>query len=108
QLAPQSGKTWQSLGWVQYRIGDWQASTEALEKSCKLHQGATGDAGQWIVLALAHGKLAVQEGLPDEELAHHQAEARRRFEQSDKQIDGLWRVRPGDVDGQAIWYFRAE
>jgi eukaryotic-like serine/threonine-protein kinase len=108
ELAPQSGMAWQWLGWVQYRTGNWKPSIEALEKSCKLQQGSTGDAAQWIVLALAHAKLAAQEGLPEKERAHHQAEARRRYEQADKQIDTWWRARPGDVAGQAIWDFRAE
>ena len=67
ELDPQCEPAWQYLGWVQYRIGNWRASIEALEKSCKLQQGGTGDAGQWIVLALAHAKLAAQEGLPQKE-----------------------------------------
>src|SRR6185295_18592654 len=76
-LDPQSSMNWQCLAWVQYRIGDWRASIEALEKSCKLQEGGTGDAGQWIVLALAHAKLAAQEGVPEKERDHHKAEARR-------------------------------
>jgi hypothetical protein len=105
---PQSDVPWQYLGWVQYRIGDWRASIEALEKSCKLQKGGTGDAGQWIVLALAHAKLAAQEGLPNKEREHHKTEARRWFDQADKLIDRWLRARPGDVIGQAIWDFRAE
>jgi eukaryotic-like serine/threonine-protein kinase len=108
ELAPQSEWAWQWLGWVQFRIGNWQGSIEALERSCKLHPGGAGDANQWIVLALAHAQLAAQEGLPEKERAHHEAEARRRYEQADKQIDSRWRVRPIDVLGQAVWDFRAE
>jgi eukaryotic-like serine/threonine-protein kinase len=108
ELAPQSSMAWQYMGWAQYRLGDWRASIEALEKSCKLQDGGTGDCCQWIVLALAHARLAAQEGLPEKEREHHKAEARRRYDQADKQIDRWWRVRPGDDLGQAVWDFRAE
>jgi eukaryotic-like serine/threonine-protein kinase len=108
ELDPKCEPAWQYLGWVQYRIENWRASIETLEKSCKIQQGGLGDAGQWIVLALAHARLAAQEALPQKERAHHRAEGRRRYEQADKQIDSWWRVRPGDEIGQAIWDFRAE
>jgi tetratricopeptide (TPR) repeat protein len=107
-LNSQSERPWQYLGLVQYRIGNCRASIEALEKSCKLHMGSTGDAGKWIVLALAHARLAAEVDLHDKERELHRAEARRWFDQADKQIDGWWRVRPADVTGQAIWDFRAE
>src|SRR5437762_14375071 len=106
ELTPRSVDAWQYLGWVQYRAGDWKASIEALEEACKLQQG--GDSGQWIVLALAHAKLAAQEGLPDKDREHHKAEAPRRYEQADKQIDSWWPARPGHDVGQAIWDFRLE
>jgi serine/threonine protein kinase/Flp pilus assembly protein TadD len=106
--APQSDLAWQYLGWIQYRAGDWRASIEALEKSCKLQSGGTGYFGQWIVLALAHAKLAAQDGLPEKEREQHRAEARRRFEQADKQIDARWQTSPGDPIGRAIWNFRSE
>jgi tetratricopeptide (TPR) repeat protein len=108
ELAPQSSMSWQWLGWVQYRAGNWKASIEALEKSCKLQEGGKGDCCQWIVLALAHARLAAQEGLPEKERERHKAEARRRYQEADKQIDRWWRVRPGDDLGQAVWDFRAE
>ena len=108
KLDPQSSMAWQYIGWIQYRIGDWRASIEALEKSCKLQQGGTGHSVQSIVLALAHAKFAAEEGLPEKERADHQAEARRLYEQADTQIDRRWRVRPVSGTGQAIWDFRAE
>ena len=108
ERAPNSELAWQYLGWIHYRTGNWKPSIEALEKSCKLQAGGTGDAGQWIVLALAHAKLAAQEDLPEKDRKHHKAEARRRYEQADKQIDSWWRIRPGDVMGQATWDFRIE
>jgi serine/threonine protein kinase/Flp pilus assembly protein TadD len=86
ELNQQSSITWQVLGWAQYRMGNWQASIQALEKSCQLERG-TGDCGQWIVLALAHAQLARQADLSENERAQHQAEARRHYEASSKQID---------------------
>jgi len=108
ELAPESAGAWQLLGWVQYRTGNWNSSIEALEKCCQ-QAGGTGDAGQWIVLALAHAKLAAQEGLPEKEQEHHRTEARCWFDQADEQIDSLWRVRPTSNDlEEAIWDFREE
>lgn len=102
-LAPESGSAWQYLGWVQYRAGNWQASIEALEKSCELEKG--GDAGQWVVMSLVHGKQANEKELPEQERARHLAEARRLYDQAAKRIDGLG---PGDSVTQAIRAFRAE
>jgi tetratricopeptide (TPR) repeat protein/serine/threonine protein kinase len=101
---PQSIQAWQNLGWIQYRAGNWKASVEALEKSCALQKG--GDCGQWIVLALAHWKLASQPGLAEPEQAGHRQKAQTWYDQAVKQIDG----HPGLKDGvgQAIRAFRAE
>ena len=107
-LIPQSELPWQNLGWVQYRAGNWKASIEALEKSCKLQAGGTGDYGQWIVMSLAHGKLASEKDLPEQERARHQAEARRWYDQAVKQIGSRWSDRPSGAYDQAIWDFRAE
>src|SRR5262249_11960451 len=107
ELEPRAADALQVLGWAQYRAGGWRESIEALEKSCKLQSG-TGDAGQWIVIALAHAKLAGQEGLTDKEREHHKVEARRRYEAANKQIDQWWRVRPSNDMGRAIWEFRVE
>jgi tetratricopeptide (TPR) repeat protein/serine/threonine protein kinase len=105
EIGPTTSLAWQFMGWIHYRTGDWKASIEALEKSCTLQEGGTGDAAQWIVLALAHARLAAQEGLPEKVREHHKAEARRWFDQADKQIDSWW---PGDTIGRGIWDFRAE
>ncbi len=59
-------------------------------------------------MSLAHGKQANDKDLPEQERDRHKTEARRWYEQADKQIDSLWRVRPGDPFGQAIWDFRVE
>lgn len=95
---------WQCLGWSQYRAGNWKASLQALEESCKLQKG--GDCGQWIVMSLVHWKLANEKELPEEERARHKAEARRRYDQSVKQIDS-WGA-GGDAVQQAIRAFRTE
>jgi serine/threonine protein kinase/tetratricopeptide (TPR) repeat protein len=108
ELQPRSVEALQVLGWALYRAGALRESIEALEESRALDHGGTGDCGQWIVLALAHAKLAAQEALPDKAREHHRAEARRRYEEASKQIDG-WRGRPAyDLIGQAIWDFREE
>ena len=58
ELAPQSDSALQVLGWALYRAGDWKASIEALEKSCALQANPKGgNAGQWIVLAMAYWQL---------------------------------------------------
>jgi tetratricopeptide (TPR) repeat protein len=108
-IVPESVAAWQYFGWVQYRAGNWKASIEALEKSCKLQEGATGDSYQWIVLALAHAQLAADKGLPEEERVHHRAESRRWYEPAAKNLDGKkWTTRPSGVLDQAAWDFRQE
>jgi tetratricopeptide (TPR) repeat protein len=106
--APHSHMAWQYLGWIYYRTGNWSSSIEALEKSCKLQPGNKGDAGQWIVLALANAKLSSQADLPAKEREHHNAQARCWYDQADEQIDSWWRGRPDYDPGQGIWDFRAE
>ena len=107
KLAPESAAAWQFRGWVEYRVGNYRAGIEALEKSCKLENG--GDSTQWIVLALAHAGLDAQDGLSEKERDHHNAEARRRYEQADKHIDSKRHVgRPRGGTYQAVWDFRAE
>ena len=106
ELAPNDAMPWQELGWDQYRAGAWEASIEALEKSCKLQQGGTGDSGQWIVLALAHARLAAKDSLPEEKRAQHRSEARRWYDQAVKQID-TW-DHGSDPTWQAIRAFRVQ
>jgi serine/threonine protein kinase/Flp pilus assembly protein TadD len=104
ELAPQSVAAWQDLGWVRYQAGNWKASIDALETSCKLQN--PGDCGQWIVMSLAHVKLANDKELSEQERDRHKTEARRWYDLAVKQIDG----HPGlnDGVGRAIRAFRAE
>jgi tetratricopeptide (TPR) repeat protein len=104
-LQPQDTMAWQILGWAQYRAGAWRESIEALEKSCKLEAG-TGDAGQWIVMALAYGKLANEKELPEQERTRHKAEARRWYDEAVKQINA-WGP-GGNSIMEATRAFRAE
>jgi tetratricopeptide (TPR) repeat protein/tRNA A-37 threonylcarbamoyl transferase component Bud32 len=104
--AQPSNIAWQFRGWILYRLGDWNASVEALEKSCQLGNG--GDAGQWIVLALAHAKLATQNGVPASERVRHLSESGRRYEAAIKQIDNLMRAPPPGGPQRAVWNFRVE
>jgi tetratricopeptide (TPR) repeat protein len=61
QLNPQSDWAWQMLGWAEYRMGNWKASIEALEKSRKLQANRVGDEWQWLFLAMAHWQLGRQD-----------------------------------------------
>jgi len=99
---------WQTLGWAQFRTGAFRESIESLEKSCRLQEGGTGDGGQWIVLALAHAKLASEPGLSSEERENHEQEFRRRYEQASKRILRKWSSRPSNMVHRAIWDFREE
>ena len=65
ELSPEIAKAWRALGWANYCMGKFHETIAALEKSCTLQEGGKGDAGQWIVLALAHGKLALRPGNDD-------------------------------------------
>jgi tetratricopeptide (TPR) repeat protein len=102
ELGPQSALAWQYLGWVQYRAGNWKASIDALEESCKLQKG--GDRSQWFVMSLAHGKLANEEGLAEQERDRRQTEARRWYDQGVKQIDSG----EGGAVSEAVRTFGAE
>jgi tetratricopeptide (TPR) repeat protein/serine/threonine protein kinase len=58
KLAPQSDFAWQVLGWAHYRVGEWNASIAALEKSCALQANPKGgNAAPWFFLAMAHWQL---------------------------------------------------
>jgi hypothetical protein len=52
--------------------------------------------------------LAAQEGQSEEEREHHKAEARRRYQQADKDMAKKWPDRPNYEKGQHIWDFRLE
>jgi len=108
ECAPASVSPWQYLGWVQYRAGNWKASIEALEKSCKLEAG-TGDFAQWIVMSMAHEKLANGPELSEKERDRHKTEARRLYDQSLKQIGRrTWGEHPFDRALQAFFAEAAE
>ncbi len=104
EIDSKSVYAWQELGWAQYRAGSWKASIEALDTSCKLQN--PGDYAQWIVISLAHWKLAMEKDLPEQERDRHNTEARRLYDQAVKQIDGrAWGENPLD---QAVQAFLAE
>ena len=104
ELTPRSAEAWQYLGWAQYRTGNCKASIESLEKSCNLQN--PGDRGQWIMLALAHGKLANEKDQPEGERDRHKTEAHRWYDQAANQIDT--RVARGDYVGRGIRVLRVE
>jgi serine/threonine protein kinase len=57
EVDPKAFRAMLSLGWAEYRLDHWQPSIEALEKSCALEPGGTGNAFQWFFLAMAHWHL---------------------------------------------------
>lgn len=56
ELAPQSARAWQVLGWARYRTGAWKDSIAALEKSIELREDG-GDSFRWFFLAMAHWQV---------------------------------------------------
>jgi len=48
---PQNGGYWNTLGVAHYRVGDWKAAIEALEKSKEFRAG--GEASSWFFLAMS-------------------------------------------------------
>ena len=109
ELDPQSSLAWQQMGWVEYRTGNWRGSIKDLEKSCRLQAGDTGDCGQWIVMSLAHWKLANEKDLPEQERDRHKTEARRWYDQAVKQIGSrAWGENPFDQALQAFFAEAAE
>ncbi len=107
-VAPESAKAWRALGWAHYCMGKFHETIAALEKSCAVQEGGKGDAGQWIVLALAHGKLALRPGNDERARKQHATEFRRYYEQASKEIDLWWHARPSQIVDQRIWDFRQE
>jgi serine/threonine protein kinase/Flp pilus assembly protein TadD len=107
-LWPNYSRGWRALGWAHYCKGEYHEAITALEKSCAEHESGKGDAGQWIVLALAHGQLASRPGNSDMTIQQHASEFRRYHEQASKEIDQWWRARPSHIVDQRIWDFRQE
>jgi uncharacterized protein HemY len=50
---------WNTLGVVQYRLGNWKDAITSLEKAKKLHNEK--DAGDWLFLAMAQWRLGQKE-----------------------------------------------
>jgi tetratricopeptide (TPR) repeat protein len=108
EFAPKFAKAWRALGWAHFCMGELHETITVLEKSCVMQEGGKGDAGQWIVLALAHGKLSLRPGLDDKSRQRHATEFRRYYEQASKEIDQWWRAKPSHIVDQRIWDFRQE
>jgi serine/threonine protein kinase/tetratricopeptide (TPR) repeat protein len=70
ELGPPTAGMWRTLGWSEYRAGNWKASVAALEKSMALRKPPGGDPGDWFFLAMAHWKL------------NNPAEARRWYDRA--------------------------
>ena len=59
---------WNTMGVAAYRVGDWKAAAEALEKSMSLNKG--GDANDWFFLAMTRWRQ------------NNKAEARKWYDQA--------------------------
>ena len=68
ELAPKVWYYWKTLGVAYYRAGDWQAATQALEKSMTLQH--KDNVWAWLFLGMAHWQLG------------HKDEAHRRYHQA--------------------------
>ena len=55
QLEPKNGFYWQTLGYAEYRAGNWKSAITALEQVQAL--GSSGDSLEWFPLAMAHWQL---------------------------------------------------
>jgi serine/threonine protein kinase/tetratricopeptide (TPR) repeat protein len=53
------GNLWNTLGVAQYRLGDWQAALDSLEKANRLRGGR--EAEDWLWLAMAQWRLGQKE-----------------------------------------------
>jgi serine/threonine protein kinase/tetratricopeptide (TPR) repeat protein len=105
KITPQSETAWKALGWAQYLLGACGDSIESLEKSCSLHSNGHGEAGQWVVLALAHARLAAQTDMPKPDQAHHQQEFKRYYRQAKTAVENRWTGRPTELVHAGVWDF---
>ena len=92
ELAPQTGRRWNTLGVARYRAGEWQSAIEALGKSMELSKGGNkgGNASDWFFLAMAHWQLG------------HNDEARTSY---DKAVEWMDKNQPKNEE---LLRFRAE
>jgi tetratricopeptide (TPR) repeat protein len=88
ELASADGNIWNTLGAAQYRVGNWQASQESLEKAMALRDG--GNSFDWFFVAMNHWQLG------------DEARAREMFH---KAVEGTKQHKPDDPE---LLRFRAE
>jgi hypothetical protein len=81
QISPDDWFAVNTLGIAYYRVHDWQASIEALERSIKRRNG--GDAFDWFFMAMAHRQLGNKD------------EARKSY---DKAVAWMEKNQPDNVD----------
>jgi serine/threonine protein kinase/tetratricopeptide (TPR) repeat protein len=87
-LNPKDGFSWQTLAVAQYRLRNWKATLESLQKVTEL--GSPGDSFEWFFVAMAHWQLNEKE------------EARQWY---DKAVQ--W-MEKNDPKNQELIRFRAE
>jgi tetratricopeptide (TPR) repeat protein len=88
ELAPSAGHYWNTLGVAQYRAGEWQAASLAIERSMTLRDG--GDSYDWFIMAMIRQKT------------NENAKAREWFDKAD-----AW-AEKNDPKNEELRRFRAE
>jgi tetratricopeptide (TPR) repeat protein len=87
-LEPGNGNLWNTMGVAAYRVGDWKAASEALEKSMSLNKG--GDANDWFFLAMTRWRQ------------NNKTEARKFYDQAVS-----W-TKQNSPDNPELKYFQTE
>jgi Flp pilus assembly protein TadD len=87
ELAPNEGNYWNTLGAAHYRVEEWKAAIEALEKSRQLVREAELSFDAFF-LAMAHWQLGAKT-----EARTHYDQAVRWMEKNDPQNEELRRFR---------------
>ena len=88
ELAPNEGSNWNTLGAANYRVEEWAAAIDCLNKSGELRKG--GDSFDWFFLAMAHWQLGNQE---------------EAYKWQDRAVQWMGKNKPQD---QELLRFRAE
>jgi tetratricopeptide (TPR) repeat protein len=88
ELLPHRVESWNRLGAVHYRAGDWQATVTTLDKAQAV--GTGGNSFTWFFLAMAHWQLG------------HKDEARKWYDQAVEWMD------KNQPENEELHRFRAE
>src|SRR5262245_14339908 len=88
ELQPTNGGYWRTLGWAEYRAGNWKGAVAALDKVKEL--GSAGDAYEGFLRAMAHWQLSNKE---EARRWHDKAVQRMNDDRQYSQLEELGRLR---------------